>query len=250
MIVTKKVKVKMNGKHISKYRNMGYECNVGDIIEVNIDDLPIKSKLEIEVCCDYCGNQKIVKYYTYSKSISLGKYSCSKCTSIKIKENNLKKYGVDSTNKLESTINKKKKTCFVKYGNYFNIEKVEKTKMEKYGDAKYNNREKAKKTIIEKYGVDNYRKTEEYKTKNKETNLKKYGVEHYSQNPIIFRKQQLGGFMAKKYGELYYRGKYELDFIKYCEKNTIQITNGPSLHMKWMEFKKYIIPIIIYQNII
>ena len=40
MILTKFVNIKMNAKWISIYRNMGYQCNVGDIIEA-IDNICI-----------------------------------------------------------------------------------------------------------------------------------------------------------------------------------------------------------------
>jgi hypothetical protein len=45
------------------------------------------------------------------------KFACSsKCGAIKKSENNLEKYGVDNTAKLESTKLKYKKTCLEKYG--------------------------------------------------------------------------------------------------------------------------------------
>ena len=43
-----------------------------------------------------------------------------------------------------------------------------------------------------------------------------------------FLKNQLSGFRAKKYKNVYYRGSYELDFLeKYYNK--IDIENGPSI---------------------
>ena len=55
----------------------------------------------------------------------------------------LKKYGVDNIFKLKET-----------------HEKSKQTKLERYGDEKYNNIEQNKKTCLEKYGVDNASKTD------------------------------------------------------------------------------------------
>lgn len=42
MLITEKVLIKMNGKHISKYREKVYVCDVNEIIEVNNIDNIIK----------------------------------------------------------------------------------------------------------------------------------------------------------------------------------------------------------------
>ena len=50
------------------------------------------------------------------------------------------------------------------------IDKVHKTKFEKYGNENFNNREQAKNTCIEKYGVESYSQTVEFSSKKKKTN--------------------------------------------------------------------------------
>jgi transposase-like protein len=55
------------------------------------------------------------------------------------------------------------------------IEKIKKTKLERYGDSSYVNVDKAKKTCLEKYGVDNASKTKEVKDKIQKTMDEKYG---------------------------------------------------------------------------
>lgn len=78
------------------------------------------------------------------------------------------------------------------------VEKILTTKLEKYGDKKYNNREKAKETTIQKYDVENVYQNEEIKRKIRETNLKKYGVEYPSQSPQIQETQCRNNLL--KYG--------------------------------------------------
>ena len=68
---------------------------------------------------------------------------------------------------------------------------------------------KSEKTQIERYGVSKYNNPE----KNKETCLKRYGCEYISQNPEIFKKQQLSGYRIKEYKNMTYQGSYELDFL-------------------------------------
>ena len=52
------------------------------------------------------------------------------------------------------------------------IKKERQTKLDKYGDEKYNNREKSKQTCLEKYGDENYTNREKYH----QTCLEKYGA--------------------------------------------------------------------------
>lgn len=243
MILTKEIEIKIVKNNRKYYKSLGYDIKLEKIL-VKIEDLPKFSHTKIKVKCDYCGKEKEIQYNYYNTSISiLGKYACYKCGPIKLKENTLKKYGVDSTNKLESTQKNKIKTLKEKYGieniSQISQDKVRKTKLKKYGSESYNNRKKAIETTLERYGVENFRTTEQYKEKSKKTNLIKYGYEHYSQHPEIHRKQQISGYRLKKYKNLYYRGSYELDFIKYCEKNNIDIVNGPIIEYYSGETKKY-----------
>jgi len=243
MIKIKNIIINTKRNNKKYYEKLGYDTSKEKIC-IKIEHLSKGSHITVDVYCDYCGKNNKIKYNDYNHQISKGgKYSCSKCYPIKIKENNIIKYGVDSTNKLEITQKKKNKTVKEKYGvnniSEISQEKVRKTKLEKYGNEKYNNRIKAIETTMNKYGVTSYTYTDDYITKSKKTNLKKYGFEHFSQNPIIHRKQQIGGYMAKRYKDLYFRGSYELDFIKYCELNNINIINGPTIEYSFNNKKKY-----------
>lgn len=85
----------------------------------------------------------------------------------KIKQTNLKKYGVEHG--LQSPIIKNK---------------IIQTKLKKYGAATFNNRENAVKTSIEKYGKDNYNN----RIKAKQTCLKKYNLPYYNNSKEVIAK--------------------------------------------------------------
>lgn len=136
------------------------------------------------------------------------------------KESNLIKYGIESTNKLETVKEKIKNTMVENHGvtsytlsNDFKC-KTKKTKTIKYNNPTYNNPTKVKETKLKRYGSENYTNHEKYI----ETCIEKYGVEHVMQSKEIFEKQQLNCYGAKKYKHLYYRGSYELFFITEYEK--------------------------------
>ena len=127
----------------------------------------------------------------------------------------------------ESLIKRQQRFCSGKCSSKFTgkdsdrIDKIKKTKLEKYGSETYVNSEKAKNTCLEKYGVDNASKTDDVirkiknsnkkkfgvewsfqsdvvKNKIKSTNLRKYGVESASQSPII--RNRVNKTVLKKYG--------------------------------------------------
>ena len=217
----------MNGKHISKYRNKGYICNVGDIIEVKIKDIPSTSKVRIDAKCSICNEIKETNYASYLLSISKGGfYACSqKCSNKKVRITNIERYGVDVPAKNKEVLNKMKKTCLELYGIEnaakleINTEKAKKTKLIKYGSETYSNHEKYIKTNLKKYGVDNPSKLESIKNKKKETCFNNYGVDSPSQNIHVYHKS----FKHKKYKHLTYQSSYELNFILFCEELGIKI---------------------------
>jgi len=227
MLITEKVLIKMNGKHISKYRDKGYVCEVNEIIEVDIKDVPFNSSVRVEAKCAICGSIKNTNYNSYYISVSNGGfYTCSqKCSNIKVKNTNLKKYGVDAPAKNKEIMNKMKKTSTERYGVDnpakldINTLKAKDTKLIKYGNENYNNRLKQKNTMMEKYGVDNASKLDFVKIKKSETCFRNHGVYYPAQNIHIYHKS----FKHKKYKHLRYQSSYEYDFIIFCEENNIEI---------------------------
>ncbi|MGZ8924627.1 MAG: DUF7487 domain-containing protein [Nitrososphaeraceae archaeon] len=142
---------------------------------------------------------------------------CKKCSSIKRKQTNLDRYGVENTFQSEEKKAKIKKTMMFKYGvkhNSFNLdtikkrkqtnliklgvevplqsdliqEKVKLTNIQKYGVERplQNNevKQKLKDTNINRYGVDYTLRLPEIRVKIKQTNLERYGVNHLKQSHI------------------------------------------------------------------
>lgn len=226
MILDKEIKIKMNGKHIDRYRSLGYKCDVGETILVKIEDLPRYSKCLINSKCDFCENTSTLNYNIYNKSIEKnGFYRCTECGRKSAKETCISKYGVDNptkskiiSNKIslayknkreiekELLVDKHKKTVFENYGGWF-------TNTNEYKD-------KIKKISLDKYGLDDYRSSDEFKNKVKKTLNEKYGVENPSQLPLSYKKSWFGNKInGIHFSGLMYQGTYELDFLeKYYDK--------------------------------
>jgi hypothetical protein len=234
MIIDKEVKIKMNSKHISKYRDLGYVCEVGELSIIKIEDLPKYSKCELNVRCDDCNIENRVIYINYTKQKEkYGKYRCYECGRSQIKKTLFEKYGVDNPTKLKIFSQKISNS----YNEKTEDEKIElliKTKkgmFEKYGGWYTSTDEYKEKLIkhnLENYGVSDYRSTDEFKNKVKNTLIKKYGVEHASHVPLKFKKSWFGnkinGFHEKS--NLSYQGTYELDFLeKYYDRLKIEKIN-------------------------
>lgn len=165
-------------------------------------------KKENEEVCKMYGQVDSCKKNTKFGSLSKGyaRYCSSKCVNLdpdtlaKTKKTNLEKYGVESTNSLDSVKNKKVKSCIEKYGvsNPSKIEEVKEKKKETckshYGvEHLLQNKEeleKIKQIMVEKYGEDNPQKIKEFKEKTKKTNLEKYGVEYCVQSEELKEKCQ------------------------------------------------------------
>jgi hypothetical protein len=149
MIITDYVEISISKKNINHFSLYYKDINLKDKIQVNPKFLQNGSGVLIDVSCDICGIERKIKYQAYHKNINSCEeykiYTCDKCSHIKIKSFNRKKWGVD----------------------YFSQTK------------EYT--EKFKNTMIERYGVEYALQSEELKDKAKKTNLNKFGVE----NPFI-----------------------------------------------------------------
>lgn len=131
-----------------------------------------------------CCNER-VKFITLLHGYR--KYCSAKCCNsdpdkIKLQqETTFKHYGVLNPSQNKELQNQKKITCEKHYeGGYKSkviLDKLRKTKLERYGDPKYTNPEKRKKTFLEHYGVDHPSKSKEIMEKKRQTNLKHFGKE-------------------------------------------------------------------------
>lgn len=95
MIITNEIKIRVVARTVNRWRQLGYKCEVMEIITVKVNDLPDACREIIECSCDYCGKIQKIGFNVYKKSIkSNGKKSCNICKQNKIEETNLIKYGV------------------------------------------------------------------------------------------------------------------------------------------------------------
>ena len=223
MIINKEIKIRVNPKNISNLKKFQNNIKINDVINIPIEYISKNSHIKIHVKCDKCGFEKIISYFSYNRNIkNLNLYTCQKCSKIKSKDTNLKKYGVeypiqleeikkkrklnnikkydiDEPLKLKSTILKIKETKKLKYGdeNYNNILKIKETKKIKHGDENYNNRIKSVDTCLIKYGVINPSQSELIKNKKLLTYNKNYNADNYTKSDIY--KNKKNDFLKCKY---------------------------------------------------
>jgi hypothetical protein len=238
MLVTEYVDIKVSSKYLKVYRDLGYICNVNDVINIHISNVAKYSKIRVNAICFICNLEKETNYSSYNISIDKGGYYCcsQKCSNIKVRNTNLDRYGVDVPAKSNIILDKMKKTSLERYGTsntsslYFVKEKMKKTNIERYGTSCiFKNDEfnkKIKKTIMEKYGVDNVSKSLYIKEKKEKTMMDRYGVKNPFRLPESVEKSQKNNMktplLRYKNTEILYQGSYELDFLDKYENLNIQ----------------------------
>lgn len=216
MILSERVEINVHTKNVSFLRENGYDVNIGDIIKTDINMLPTKSHILVDVKCDICGEEKKIQYRYYNDSIQkYGYYTCSaKCAISKNKRTNLEKYGVENVSKSEIIKEKKQKTTYDNFGVKSPFES---------SDIK----NKIKKTNLEKYGVENVSKSEIIKQKVKKTNLEKYGNEifvnsdYFYENVSYFRLSDNPKFFDTIKTKL--KDKYNIDLYNIYRNNENKI---------------------------
>jgi hypothetical protein len=249
MLLSDVIKIEITNKNLKYYQRSNKDLNIGSIIFIPLDELSSNSGLKVDVKCDYCGIEFKMEYRKYLRSVRIiNKNSCKSvdCSSLKVKESNSEKYGVENVMQLAENIDKArqtnlekwgvdhpmqlkeikdkiKNTNLIKYGteNPMQLDefknKVKKTNLIKYGSEspmqldEFKN--KAKKTNLKRYGVENYTHTDEYKVKSKKTNLEKYGVDNYTKTEECQTKIKKTNL--EKYGfEYLFQSKEFRDLIK------------------------------------
>jgi len=203
MIKNEYIQVIICPKNKKYYSSKGYnDLNYGDIAMIYFYHLPSRAKQEIEVICDYCGKEYTMPYCNYHTFILNGKVqkcSCVKCRGKKIKESNLKTYGISNVMNLEDSKNKLYKTMIDRYGVKYSLLipeaqiKRKNSLVQKFGTENINTlpemQEKRKNSNLIKYGVEFYQTTEECKEKVRITCQDKYGVDNAFQNINVREKQ-------------------------------------------------------------
>lgn len=98
LLKDKKVKTKWNGRLRKYYEQFGYIfTGRNDDLYVYPKHLKENSDVLVFVVCDYCGKEYQIQYKDYIKCVVKGKIKkccCDDCKKEKIKESNLKYYGV------------------------------------------------------------------------------------------------------------------------------------------------------------
>jgi hypothetical protein len=81
MILEKKVDVIYSGTNIPLLKNKGYlGYKYGDMVEVNVEDLSLGSKVKITAICKICKSHNKINYSKYNLNVSRqGYYGCKKC---------------------------------------------------------------------------------------------------------------------------------------------------------------------------
>lgn len=193
MLLTKELEVIPSGKTIKYYKDKGYDAKYHEPLTIDVKDLPSGSHTMVDVLCDYCQNEIFsVTYYDYNKEAkTINKHACKNCIGKKIKDVNIKKYGVNSVSQLDYVKDKRRKTFIDKYGaetplqNKKIMKRVMATNLSKYGCVSPGQvpefKEKAMKTNLERYGVTSPSKNEQVKQKIRNTNLQRYGVPYTMQ---------------------------------------------------------------------
>lgn len=220
ILITKTGLSKEQQRH---YIDLGYNMSQ-KTFEVDVKHLSQGSGKKVKVMCDYCLEQGVENiyeqvHYTYwnlrnkspikkdacqSHTVQKRKDSCKETYGVenvnllpeireKIKETNLKKYGVEYSLQDEDIRNKGRETCKEKYGKDWYTQtkeysdRVKKTNLERYGTEWYMQsddfEQKTKSTLQERHGVDHPMHVEEYKNNLSDTMLERYGVVRYSQLP-------------------------------------------------------------------
>lgn len=160
MILTKTVRMKMEGKNFNIFKNKGYIFNWREIIDINVNDLSEGSNVKIIVSCDLCEKTSEIIYKSYIKNIKRGGYySCQICSVEKRKNTCINKYGIDNPIKLDIFKEKIKNTNLDRYGTEYTFQSII-------------IKDKISKTMLDKYGSRYYNQSDDYIVKSKEIILK------------------------------------------------------------------------------
>lgn len=210
MIMTNRVKVKINSFNFKHFSSLGFNIKKGDEIEINAEHLMRYSEVMIKVKCDICGEEKEMKnsYYSINCDRNNGLYCCSKCKTIRSIKTNLEKYGVENVSQAKEIKEKKKETNLKNWGVEVIFqseqlkEKFKKIKKEKYGDEYFTNREKSKQTCLENNGVEWPTQSKEVLKKRNSNNKNKYNVISYTQTEEC--QEKIRKTCSEKYGKSSY----------------------------------------------
>ena len=224
MIKNKYVEVKISKKNIDYFLQYYKDIKLKDIIQVEPDKLQKSSNIKLDVSCDICGVDRNIKYQAYNKNINSCEeypiYTCDKCSHVKIKEYNKKKWGVEYYSQTKEYSEKFKSTMVERFGVEYALqspelkEKAKKTNLEKFGyENPFMDSERIKKIFNEKYGVDHPSQVREFYNKSENSNLDNCGYKSPLSSPEIREKSKK--IFKDKYGdEVYQKTEKFIEDIK------------------------------------
>ena len=228
MIKNNECKVEITTRNKKYYNDRNHNCEVGDVISIDVSTMAKRSHNIITVICEICKNESKLSFVKYNINFDRGGfYSCKKCSGIKRKKTTFEKYGVEyATQRLDQKEkqsewmsskefrDKSNKTQINKYGvlfvqtdkfredNSIKHKEIIKSKKDR-GD--YNcplslssNRELRESAMFEKYGHTYSFHVEGIKDKIQTTNLEKYG--HISPFGNILISNKVKNTFFTKYG--------------------------------------------------
>lgn len=200
ILLTKTVQTKWNGRTKQYYIDKGCKfTKIGDIFEVDVNDLKPYSEIKVEVQCDYCKRKYIVTYASYLSTVRDGKNACKHCNYMHVKETNKERYGVDCVFQADIIKEKARRTNLDRYGvknvSQSNIiqDVIKENNLKKYcvtNTSKLDStKEKVRETNRKKFGVDYPMQLNEFQENIKKTDIEKYGC-HHTQAPSVIEKKK------------------------------------------------------------
>ena len=182
MILTDYVQIVISRKNIDYFSLYYKDIKLKDKIKVKPEELQTGSNSFIDVKCDICGLERNIKYQAYYKNINSCEdypiYTCDKCSHLKIKSHNRKKWGVDYFSQTDDYKIKFKSTMLERWGvehalqsNYFK-EKLKKTNIERFGvENPFMDVIMIRDKFKDKWGVDHPSKVKSIKDKIENTKI-------------------------------------------------------------------------------
>lgn len=209
--------VKYTSGHYAKFCSK--ECQYSELGKKITKDIKIKSNLEKYGVEHTSQLKEVADKRTKSRADHVDKIQQH------VRESLYKKYGAYDVMHIPHILQKIKDTNLKKFGVEFPLQqlkkenseiyqKISQTCINKFGvDSLLKNkevREKIKQTNIQKYGVDNPLKNKEIREKIKQTNIQKYGVDNPLKNKEIWKKSQDNRQISSK-------SKLENNFLNYLK---------------------------------
>ena len=209
--------VKYTSGHYAKFCSK--ECQYSDLGKKITKDIKIKSNLEKYGVEHTSQLKEVTNKRTKSRADHVDKIQQH------VRESLYKKYGAYDVMHIPHILQKIKDTNLKKFGVEFPLQqlkkenseiyqKISQTCINKFGvDSLLKNkevREKIKQTNIQRYGVDNPLKNKEIREKIKQTNIQKYGVDNPLKNKEIWKKSQDNRQISSK-------SKLENNFLNYLK---------------------------------